>query len=179
MHITGGSQITIQGISHVIVHGLHIHDMRPSGPATIRASSSNLARRGVSDGDAIHILNANNVWVDLCYLANAADGLINCTHGSTAITISNNYFTNHNKVVLFGSHPTDFGDRSMRIAVAYNKFGPGLTQRMPRYTSTQILVRGFCVSPFGFIRLFYYKIGFINITRWSGISDVGSGASTS
>jgi pectate lyase len=33
---------------------------------------------------------------------------------------------------LFGSHPTDYYDRNLRITVAYNKFGPGLIQRMPR-----------------------------------------------
>lgn len=98
VHITGGSQITIQGISHVILHGLHIHDMRPSGPASIRASPTKLVNRGVSDGDGIHILASTNVWVDHCFLSNAADGLIDATHASTLITVSNNYFTNHNKV---------------------------------------------------------------------------------
>ena len=36
------------------------------------------------------------------------------------------------QVMLFGSHPTDYYDRNLRITVAYNKFGPGLVQRMPR-----------------------------------------------
>jgi pectate lyase len=101
VHIVGGSQITVKQISHVIIFGIHIHDIRPSGPSTILVAPSQLANHGTSDGDAIHIWGSTNVWVDHCYLANAFDGLIDCTRGSSLITISNNYFTNHNKVPIY------------------------------------------------------------------------------
>jgi pectate lyase len=34
--------------------------------------------------------------------------------------------------MLFGAGPKDDFDRNMQITVAFNKFGPGLKQRMPR-----------------------------------------------
>jgi pectate lyase len=37
------------------------------------------------------------------------------------------------QVMLFGAHNTDTGDREMEVTVAFNKFGSGLTQRMPRF----------------------------------------------
>jgi pectate lyase len=35
--------------------------------------------------------------------------------------------------MLFGAHKNDFEDRNMQVTVAYNTFGPGLTQRLPRW----------------------------------------------
>jgi pectate lyase len=35
--------------------------------------------------------------------------------------------------MLFGAHPEDTFDTVMQVTVAYNHFGTGLTQRMPRY----------------------------------------------
>ncbi|XP_019098466.1 PREDICTED: probable pectate lyase 20, partial [Camelina sativa] len=51
---------------------------------------------------------------------------------STAITISNNYFTHHNEVMLLGHSDTYTRDRVMQVTIAYNHFGEGLIQRMPR-----------------------------------------------
>lgn len=82
VEIAYGPCITIQEVSHVIVHGLSIHD----------------CTRGDSDGDAITVLASSNVWIDHCTLSRAFDGLIDVTHGSTAVTISNNYYSNHDKV---------------------------------------------------------------------------------
>lgn len=39
------------------------------------------------------------------------------------------------QVMLFGAHPEDTFDTVMQVTVAYNHFGTGLTQRMPRYLS--------------------------------------------
>jgi hypothetical protein len=36
------------------------------------------------------------------------------------------------QVMLFGAHKNDIIDRTMQITVAYNTFGPGLVQRIPR-----------------------------------------------
>jgi pectate lyase len=87
----------------------------------------------MADGDAVSILGSHDLWVDHNFLANAADGLVDCIEGSTDITVSNNYFTNHDKVMLLGAHPHDYVDVNMRVTVAFNHFGPNLVQRMPRY----------------------------------------------
>jgi pectate lyase len=60
------------------------------------SSESHVGQRGRADGDAISIFTANNIWIDHCSLAKAADGLIDAIRGSTLISISNNYM-NHDK----------------------------------------------------------------------------------
>lgn len=99
VHISGGACITIQYVSNVIIHGLHIHDCKPTGNAMVRSSPSHYGWRTIADGDAVSIFGASHIWVDHCSLSNCADGLIDAIMGSTAITVSNNYFTHHNEVV--------------------------------------------------------------------------------
>lgn len=94
-----GPCITIQDVSHVIVHGLSIHDCLPGKPGIVRSSTTHSGYRRGSDGDAITILESSHVWVDHCYLARCTDGLVDVTHGSTSVTVSNSYFTQHDKVI--------------------------------------------------------------------------------
>lgn len=100
VHIAGGGCITIQYVTNVIIHGLHIHDCKPTGNAMVRSSPSHYGWRTMADGDAISIFGSSHVWVDHNSLSNCADGLVDAVMGSTAITISNNYFTHHNEVSL-------------------------------------------------------------------------------
>nr|QNI23761.1 AP2/ERF transcription factor [Camptotheca acuminata] len=65
-------------------------------------------------------------------MSRCTDGLIDAIMGSTGITISNCHFTHHNEVMLFGASDSYSGDAIMQITVAFNHFGQGLTQRMPR-----------------------------------------------
>ncbi|GLJ17508.1 hypothetical protein SUGI_0304520 [Cryptomeria japonica] len=60
------------------------------------------------------------------------DGLIDAIRGSTAITISNNFFTHHDKVMLLGHSDAYSEDVKMQVTVTFNHFGKGLVQRMPR-----------------------------------------------
>ncbi|XP_057798229.1 probable pectate lyase 8 [Salvia miltiorrhiza] len=132
VHIANGACITIQHVTNVIVHGLSIHDCKPTGNALVRSSPSHSGWRGMADGDGISIFASSHVWIDHNSLASCSDGLIDAIMGSTAITISNNYFSHHNEVMLLG-HSDDYeGDKVMQVTVAYNHFGEGLTQRMPR-----------------------------------------------
>ncbi|KAK4409963.1 putative pectate lyase P18 [Sesamum angolense] len=85
----------------------------------------------VSDGDGISIFGGMDIWVDHCSLSNCNDGLIDAIHGSTAITISNNYFTHHDKVMLLGHSDEYTQDKNMQVTIAFNHFGEGLVQRMP------------------------------------------------
>ncbi|XP_073395839.1 probable pectate lyase 8 isoform X3 [Physcomitrium patens] len=133
VHIAGGAGLTLQSISNVIIHGVHIHDTVPTGPATVRSSMTHSGGRGRTDGDAINIYSSHDIWIDHCYFANGADGLVDVTMGSTGVTISNNYFTDHDKVILLGAHPRDMFDMHMRVTVAYNHFGPRLIERLPRF----------------------------------------------
>lgn len=85
----------------------------------------------MADGDAVSIFGSSNGWVDHNSLSNGADGLVDVVMASTAVTISNNYLTHHNKVMLFGHSDSYTADKDMQVTVAYNHFGEGLTQRLP------------------------------------------------
>lgn len=132
VEIAGGAGITVQGITNVIIHGIRILNLVPTGPAMVRDSPTHYGQRLRSDGSAISIFAATNIWLDHLYLSDCTTNLISAIEASTFITVSNNYFTNHNMVMLFGAHPEDTFDTVMQVTVAYNHFGTGLTQRMPR-----------------------------------------------
>ncbi|KAG6393059.1 hypothetical protein SASPL_147289 [Salvia splendens] len=132
VHIANGACITIQFVTNVIIHGLHIHDCKPTGNAMVRSSPSHYGWRTMADGDAISIFGSSHIWVDHNSLSNCADGLVDAVMGSTAITISNNYFTHHNEVILLGHSDSYMRDKSMQATIAFNHFGEGLIQRMPR-----------------------------------------------
>ncbi|KAF5732617.1 hypothetical protein HS088_TW17G00147 [Tripterygium wilfordii] len=102
VHIANGACITIQYVTNIIIHGLHIHDCKPTGNAMVRSSPSHYGWRTIADGDGISIFGASHIWVDHNSLSNCADGLIDAIMASTAITVSNNYFTHHNEVMLLG-----------------------------------------------------------------------------
>ncbi|WCJ20419.1 Pectin lyase-like superfamily protein [Euphorbia peplus] len=132
VHITGGAGITLQFVQNVIIHNIRIHDISPGSGGLIRDSIEHYGFRTRSDGDGISIFSSSNVWIDHVSMSNCSDGLIDAIMGSTAITISNSHFTKHNEVMLFGHSDGWSGDHIMQITVAFNHFGQGLVQRMPR-----------------------------------------------
>ncbi|KAK7245889.1 hypothetical protein RIF29_40743 [Crotalaria pallida] len=132
VEISNGPCITIQDVSHVIVHGISIHDCKPGKSGMVRSTSDHVGYREGSDGDAISVFASSNIWIDHCFLARCTDGLIDVIHASTGVTISNNYFTQHDKVMLLGHNDEYSADRVMKVTVAFNRFASGLIQRMPR-----------------------------------------------
>ncbi|KAG8365389.1 hypothetical protein BUALT_Bualt18G0099600 [Buddleja alternifolia] len=132
VEIAYGPCITLQHVSHVIIHGISIHDCKPADSGIVRDSPTHEGHRRGSDGDGIDIFASSNIWIDHCYLARCTDGLIDVIHASTAVTISNNFFSKHDKVMLFGHDDSNVEDKVIKVTVAFNHFGPGLVQRMPR-----------------------------------------------
>nr|XP_024383274.1 probable pectate lyase 8 [Physcomitrium patens] len=132
VHIAGGACLTAENVSNITIHGISIHDCKPTGPADMRLSPDHIRDRGRTDGDAVTIRGSRDIWLDHNHLYNSADGLVHVVEGSKGITISNNYFINHNKVMLFGANAADIIDIAMQVTVAFNHFGEGLTQRIPR-----------------------------------------------
>ncbi|XP_011013803.1 PREDICTED: pectate lyase-like [Populus euphratica] len=132
VHIYNGAQITLQFVKNVIIHGIHIHDAKAGNGGMIRDSVDHYGFRSRSDGDGISIFGSTDIWIDHISLSNCEDGLIDAVMGSNAITISNCHFTKHNDVMLFGASDGYSGDSVMQITVAFNHFGRGLVQRMPR-----------------------------------------------
>ncbi|GAB4839959.1 hypothetical protein Ancab_020669 [Ancistrocladus abbreviatus] len=132
IHIADGAGITIQFVENVIIHGIHIHDINPGDGGMIRDSVNHYGLRTRSDGDGVSIFGASRIWLDHLSLTRTSDGLIDIIQGSTAITISNCHMTDHNDVFLFGANDKYTEDKKMQITVAFNHFGKGLVQRMPR-----------------------------------------------
>ncbi|CAH9091654.1 unnamed protein product [Cuscuta epithymum] len=132
VHIANGACITIQYVTNIIIHGLHIHDCVPTGNAMVRSSPSHFGWRTMADGDGISLFGASHIWVDHNSLSHCADGLVDAVMGSTAITISNNHFAHHNEVMLLGHSDSYTRDQQMQVTIAFNHFGEGLIQRMPR-----------------------------------------------
>ena len=98
VHIAYGAGITLQYVQNVIIHNIHIHDILPRAGGMIRDSTEHVGLRTWSDGDGISMFGATNVWIDHVSMYSCGDGLIDAIMGSTAITISNSHFTNHNEV---------------------------------------------------------------------------------
>ncbi|KAF5467032.1 hypothetical protein F2P56_016900 [Juglans regia] len=132
VHIVGNGCITLQYVSNVIIHNVHIHHCKPSGNANIRSSPTHAGWRGRSDGDGISIFSARQIWIDHCSLSYCTDGLIDAIMGSTGITISNSYFSHHDEVMLLGHNDRYALDSGMQVTIAFNHFGEALVQRMPR-----------------------------------------------
>ncbi|TKY62105.1 pectate lyase 12 [Spatholobus suberectus] len=132
VHIVGGGCITLQYISNVIIHNIHIHHCHPSGNTNVRSSPEHYGFRTESDGDGISIFGSKDLWIDHCTLSRCKDGLIDAVMGSTGITISNNYLSHHNEVMLLGHSDDYLPDSGMQVTIAFNHFGEKLVQRMPR-----------------------------------------------
>lgn len=98
VEIANGPCLTIEGVSHVIIHGISIHDCKPGKQGLVRSTPMHVGERQGSDGDAIAVFASSNIWIDHCFLASCTDGLIDVIHASTSVTISNNYFSQHDKV---------------------------------------------------------------------------------
>lgn len=101
VEIANGPCITLEGVSNVIIHGLSIHDCKPGKRGLVRSTTTHVGHRLGSDGDGITIFNSSNIWVDHCSLARCTDGLIDVTHASNDVTLSNNYLTEHDKVRIY------------------------------------------------------------------------------
>ncbi|GLT25738.1 hypothetical protein SLA2020_008480 [Shorea laevis] len=132
VHITGGGCITLQYISNVIIHNIHVHHCVPSGNTNVRSSPTHYGWRTLADGDGISLFGAKDIWIDHCSLSHCTDGLIDAIMGSTGITISNNFFSHHNEVMLLGHSDGYLPDSAMQVTIAFNHFGEKLIQRMPR-----------------------------------------------
>ncbi|KAG9455375.1 hypothetical protein H6P81_008279 [Aristolochia fimbriata] len=132
VHIAYGAGLTIQFVQHVVVHNIRIHDIVVKNGGMIRDSPTHFGFRTPSDGDGISVFGATNVWLDHLSMFNCQDGLIDVIESSTAVTISNNHFTRHNDVMLMGASDANSKDAIMQVTIAFNHFGKGLIQRMPR-----------------------------------------------
>ncbi|XP_076891576.1 pectate lyase-like [Bidens hawaiensis] len=131
IHVADGAGFMLQFVHNVIIHGLNMYDIVEGSGGMIRSKDDHVGIRGRSDGDAISIFRSSQVWVDHCSFASSYDGLIDIVAASTNVTISNCHFINHDKGLLFGASDKTPEDKILKVTLAYNHFGKGLTQRLP------------------------------------------------
>ncbi|KKY16978.1 putative pectate lyase amb allergen [Diplodia seriata] len=93
------------------------------------------------NGDAIGIQASENVWIDHCDLSSNQDhgkdyydGLLDVTHGSDYITLSNNYLHDHYKASLVGHSDSNGDEDTGHLTVTYYKnYFENLNSRGPSY----------------------------------------------
>ncbi|XP_047951238.1 probable pectate lyase P59 [Salvia hispanica] len=132
IEITQGAGLRIQNMKNVIIHGITIRNIVRTSGGLIRDSVDHVGMHSQSEGDGITIFGSQNIWIDHVTMAKCIDGMIDATQGSNAITISNSHLTDHDKTILFGSDDDFKDDVKMQATVAFNHFGEGLVQRLPR-----------------------------------------------
>lgn len=94
----------------------------------------------LAPGDNIGIQAANHVWVDHVDLSSDRDhdkdfydGLLDITHGSTEITVTNSFLHDHWKASLVG-HSDNNGAEDTAITVTYaNNYWQNLNSRTPSF----------------------------------------------
>jgi pectate lyase len=119
-----GVELDLRGARNVIVRNLSLHSVLAS----------------TADGDALHLRDTQNVWIDHCdlYAADPAsqpdkdlyDGLVDIRDASAFITVSWCKFSDHWKCSLVGSSDSDDYDR--RTTYHHNYFR-NLVSRLPSY----------------------------------------------
>ncbi|CAM8931079.1 unnamed protein product [Rhodiola kirilowii] len=132
IHIAEGSCLLLYKVTNVIIHSIRIHHCQPKPGGPVVAPGSQITQMSATDGDAIRLVGSSKVWIDHNTFYQCTDGLLDVTRGSTDITISNNWFRNHDKVMLLGHDDGFLRDKNMKVTVIFNHFGPDLNQRMPR-----------------------------------------------
>ncbi|PWA72662.1 pectin lyase fold/virulence factor, AmbAllergen [Artemisia annua] len=88
-----------------------------------------IAVRGKLDGNGLTIRGHR-----ICgSFARFTDGLADITEGSTAMTVTNFYFTEYDKVMLLGRSDDFLANAGMQIScIGFNDFTKGLLERMLR-----------------------------------------------
>ncbi|XVE58426.1 hypothetical protein DITRI_Ditri04bG0168800 [Diplodiscus trichospermus] len=115
VHITGAGCLLVYQATDVIIHGLRIHHCKSQPPSSVMGPNSKLIPLGQMDGDAIRLVTARKVWIDHNTLYECQDGLLDVTRGSTDVTISNNWFSNQDIVMLLGHDDGHLRDRNMKV----------------------------------------------------------------
>lgn len=104
VHVSANKTIYGEQGSSLTGIGLYI---RKASNVIVR--NMKIARVAAANGDAIGIDGSSNVWIDHCDLSgdlNSSkddyDGLVDISHGSQWVTVSNTYFHDHWKASLIG-----------------------------------------------------------------------------
>ena len=145
-----GGQISINGVSNVVLRNLILRDAYDPFPHHEKNDGYNAQYDGV-----VIQGSSKNIWVDHCtfedtlHLINVKtggstsekwqtyDGLLDMKNDISGITISWNKFQNHDKTMLIGSSDSDGNNSSRTITLHHNYFF-NCGQRLPMARNSQI-----------------------------------------
>jgi pectate lyase len=116
--------------------GIGLHFRRQSNLIVRNIVSSFVV---AANGDALKIEESTNVWVDHCEFFSDTthdkdfyDGLVDSSHGSDFITISNTYFHDHFKASLVGHSDSNAADDKGKLHITYaNNVWKNINSRAP------------------------------------------------
>ncbi|KAI0121572.1 polysaccharide lyase family 1 protein [Hypoxylon sp. NC0597] len=132
--ITGAAKVrvsankTIYGEAGSSLTGVGLYIRRTSN---VIVRNMKIAKVEAENGDAIGIDASSNVWIDHCDLSGDLnrgkddyDGLVDISHGSEWVTVSNTYFHDHWKASLIGhsDNNADEDQGALHITYAGNHF---------------------------------------------------------
>ncbi|KAL9265753.1 putative pectate lyase 15 [Drosera capensis] len=129
----GGACLTLQFASNIIIHGIHIHDCRPTGNAMVRSSPTHYGWRTMADG----------IWVDHNSLSNCADGLVDAIMSFEAnarliqrmprhgyFHVINNDYTHWEMYAIGGSASPSINSQGNRYLAPKDPFAEEVTERV-------------------------------------------------
>jgi pectate lyase len=99
----------------------------------------NIQKVLAENGDGIGLQAATNVWIDHCEISSDRahdkdfyDGLLDITHASDFVTVSNTYFHDHWKASLVGHSDRNGPEDTGHLRVTYhNNYWHNVNSRMP------------------------------------------------
>jgi pectate lyase len=105
---------------------LSIEHMHPAN-VIVRNLTITKVTSSTADGDAIHIQDADHVWVDhntlssdLTHGVDFYDGLLDVTHAGDYITVSWNHFATHIKTSLVGHDDDNASEDTGHLRISYH-----------------------------------------------------------
>lgn len=138
--LTGSGMVDVKDASDISIIGVGV-DATLSGFGLNIVRSYNVIVRNVriqnspDDGISLdandNIANGHHIWIDHCTFTNCYDGALDITHGIPYVTVSWNYFFNHDKTSLVGHSDSQTSDTTIKVTYHHNYFD-GTGQRHPR-----------------------------------------------
>ncbi|ORY56633.1 pectate lyase A precursor [Pseudomassariella vexata] len=141
-----GSDKTIYGESGSSITGVGFYISEVSN---VIMRNLKIAKVPADNGDAIGIQASTNVWVDHCDVSGDLsagkddyDGLVDVTHASEWVTISNTYFHDHWKASLVGHSDSNADEDTGTFHITYaNNYWSNINSRCPslRFATAHII----------------------------------------
>ena len=144
-----GGEILLKNVQNIAIRNIKLEDAFDPFPDIQKNDGFN------AQYDALSIDTSKNIWIDHCHLKDTInlnhaqlagtettkwqtyDGLCDIKGESTAITISNNIFENHDKTMLIGARDLEGSNERREVTIANNIF-KNCAQRLPMARNAKV-----------------------------------------